>query len=174
MRCGACSTGSRPSSNPSARRWEPTERRRAAEYLTGLLSATGAQDRRGDRLSARPGSPADADVHRPGRLGPSTPRWRSSPSRSGSGSAQPDGVIVFDPSAFAKKGDKSVGVARQWCGRLGKVENCQVGVYMGYVSPDRTCPGQLPALSSPRSGRRTGPGAREAGVPRGGPVPDPP
>ena len=43
-------------------------------------------------------------------------------------------MIVFDPSAFAKKGDKSVGVARQWCGRLGKVENCQVGVYMGYVS----------------------------------------
>jgi SRSO17 transposase len=35
---------------------------------------------------------------------------------------------VFDPSAFAKKGTKSVGVARQWCGRLGKVENCQVGV----------------------------------------------
>jgi SRSO17 transposase len=46
---------------------------------------------------------------------------------------EPDGVIVFDPAAFAKKGDKSVGVARQWCGRLGKVENCQVGVYMGYV-----------------------------------------
>ena len=43
-------------------------------------------------------------------------------------------MIVFDPSAFAKKGAKSVGVARQWCGRLGKVENCQVGVYMGYVS----------------------------------------
>jgi SRSO17 transposase len=47
---------------------------------------------------------------------------------------EPDGVIVFDPSAFAKKGDKSVGVARQWCGRLGKVENCQVGIYMAYVS----------------------------------------
>src|SRR3954464_4727197 len=44
------------------------------------------------------------------------------------------GVLVFDPSAFAKKGDKSVGVQRQWCGRLGKVENCQVGVYLGYVS----------------------------------------
>jgi SRSO17 transposase len=47
---------------------------------------------------------------------------------------RPDGVIVFDPSAFAKKGTASVGVKRQWCGRLGKVENCQVGVYMGYVS----------------------------------------
>jgi len=47
---------------------------------------------------------------------------------------EPDAVIVFDPSAFAKKGTRSVGVARQWCGRLGKVENCQVGVFMAYVS----------------------------------------
>jgi SRSO17 transposase len=45
-----------------------------------------------------------------------------------------DGVIVFDPSGFAKKGTESVGVQRQWCGRLGKVENCQVGVYLGYTS----------------------------------------
>jgi SRSO17 transposase len=47
---------------------------------------------------------------------------------------EPDGVLVFDPSAFPKKGSESVGVARQWCGRLGKVENCQVGIYLGYVS----------------------------------------
>jgi SRSO17 transposase len=45
-----------------------------------------------------------------------------------------DGVLVFDPSAFPKQGKESVGVARQWCGRLGKVENCQVGVYLAYVS----------------------------------------
>jgi SRSO17 transposase len=45
-----------------------------------------------------------------------------------------DGVIVFDPSAFPKSGSESVGVARQWCGRLGKVDNCQVGIYMGYAS----------------------------------------
>src|SRR5260370_8949654 len=48
---------------------------------------------------------------------------------------EPDGVIVFDPSGFPKKGTKSVGVKRQWCGRLGKVENCQVGGYMSHVSP---------------------------------------
>jgi SRSO17 transposase len=47
----------------------------------------------------------------------------------------PDAVLVFDPSAFAKKGTHSVGVQRQWCGRLGKLENCQVGVYLGYVGP---------------------------------------
>lgn len=47
---------------------------------------------------------------------------------------EPGGVLVFDPSSFVKQGKKSVGVQRQWCGRLGKVENCQVGVYLGYVS----------------------------------------
>jgi SRSO17 transposase len=47
-----------------------------------------------------------------------------------------NGVIVFDPSGFPKSGKDSVGVARQWCGRLGKVDNCQVAVYMGYVSSE--------------------------------------
>ena len=45
-----------------------------------------------------------------------------------------DGVIVFDPSGFPKSGKNSVGVARQWCGRLGKIDNCQVAICMGYVS----------------------------------------
>ena len=39
---------------------------------------------------------------------------------------QADGVLVFDPSAFAKSGRESEGVARQWCGRLGKVDTWQV------------------------------------------------
>jgi len=52
----------------------------------------------------------------------------------GSELGEDDAVLVFDPSAFPKYGTESVGVARQWCGRLGKVDNCQVGVYLGYVS----------------------------------------
>ncbi len=47
--------------------------------------------------------------------------------------ASPDAVLVFDPSAFPKKGKSSVGVQRQWCGRLGKIDNCQVGIYLAYV-----------------------------------------
>jgi SRSO17 transposase len=45
-----------------------------------------------------------------------------------------DGVIVFDPSGHKKCGNDSVGVQRQWLGRLGKVDNGQVGIYMGYAS----------------------------------------
>ena len=52
----------------------------------------------------------------------------------GTALGEPDGVLVLDPSAFPKKGTESVGVQRQWCGRLGKLDNCQVGLYLGYVS----------------------------------------
>ena len=52
----------------------------------------------------------------------------------GSRLGEDDGVIVFDPSGHKKCGDDSVGVQRQWLGRLGKVDNGQVGVYMGYAS----------------------------------------
>lgn len=47
----------------------------------------------------------------------------------------PNGVFILDGSGFEKSGPESVGVARQWCGRLGKVENCQVGFFLAYSSP---------------------------------------
>jgi SRSO17 transposase len=46
----------------------------------------------------------------------------------------PEGVLMFDETGFVKKGTDSAGVARQYCGSLGKVENCQVGVFAGYAS----------------------------------------
>jgi SRSO17 transposase len=49
--------------------------------------------------------------------------------------ADPQGMITVDSSEFVKKGKESVGVARQYCGALGKVENCQCGVFVGYSSP---------------------------------------
>lgn len=45
-----------------------------------------------------------------------------------------DGVFVVDASGFQKWGSKSVGIQRQWCGRLGKIENCQVGEFLAYAS----------------------------------------
>ena len=49
--------------------------------------------------------------------------------------ADPEAVFVLDGSGFPKKGDASCGVARQWCGRLGKVDHCQVGYFLAYVAP---------------------------------------
>jgi SRSO17 transposase len=47
---------------------------------------------------------------------------------------RPDGILVVDESGVVKKGEKSVGVKKQYCGAVGKVENCQVGVYLTYAS----------------------------------------
>ncbi|HUK99604.1 MAG TPA: IS701 family transposase [Nitrospirota bacterium] len=46
----------------------------------------------------------------------------------------PDSALIFDECGFVKKGDDSIGVARQYCGTVGKVENCQVGLFVAYTS----------------------------------------
>src|SRR3954465_15014737 len=78
---------------------------------------------------------------------------------------EPDAVLVFDPSAFPKKGTESVGVQRQWCGRLGKIENCQVGIYLGYVSRREHALVDC-RLFLPREWTRDRARRRKAGVPR--------
>lgn len=47
----------------------------------------------------------------------------------------PGGVLILDDTGFAKKGIHSAGVGRQYSGTLGRVDNCQVGVFLGYASP---------------------------------------
>ena len=49
-------------------------------------------------------------------------------------------VLVLDPSGFPKSGAESCGVARQWCGRLGKQDNCQLGVFLIYAAPGGYAP----------------------------------
>jgi len=51
-----------------------------------------------------------------------------------------DSCLIIDESGTPKKGNKSVGVARQWCGQLGKIENCQVGVYSVLGFKDHVAP----------------------------------
>jgi SRSO17 transposase len=112
---------------------EPEQRRHTLEYITGLLSNLDHKTSEGI-----------AYLHDQDRQGLQKfiglVAWEHSPllltlaGQVGDDLGEPDGVLVFDPSAFAKKGTKSVGVARQWCGRHGKIENCQVGIYMAYVS----------------------------------------
>ena len=46
----------------------------------------------------------------------------------------PDGALLLDDTGFAKKGIHSAGVGRQYSGTLGRVDNCQVGVFLGYAS----------------------------------------
>jgi SRSO17 transposase len=77
----------------------------------------------------------------------------------------PGAVLVFDPSAFPQSGRESVGVARQWCGRLGKLDNCQVGVYLGYVSQhEHVLVDQR--LSLPQEWTNDKKRCRKAGVPK--------
>src|SRR5882672_8638613 len=47
---------------------------------------------------------------------------------------QENGVLIVDETGFLKKGDKSVGVKRQYSGTAGRIENCQIGVFLCYAS----------------------------------------
>jgi SRSO17 transposase len=49
--------------------------------------------------------------------------------------ADPQGVLILDETGFLKKGTKSAGVQRQYCGTAGRIENCQVGVFLALASP---------------------------------------
>jgi len=78
---------------------------------------------------------------------------------------QADGVLVCDPSAFAKSGPDSVGVARQWCGRLGKVDHCQVAVSLGDVSGEEHTLVDM-RLSLPKTWTQDPARLDKAGVPK--------
>src|ERR1700757_3779438 len=73
---------------------------------------------------------------------------------------EPDGIIAFDPSSFPKRGTHSVGGKRQWCGQRGKVDNCQVGVCMGYACLAGITPCSTFVCPSPATGHETRSGAK--------------
>jgi SRSO17 transposase len=75
------------------------------------------------------------------------------------------GVLVIDPSGVLKQGKGSVGVARQWCGRAGKVDNCQVGVYLGYVTTKEHALVDM-RLYLPKEWTKDKKRCRQAGIPK--------
>lgn len=77
----------------------------------------------------------------------------------------PDGALIPDGSGFRKFGPKSVGVARQYCNNVGKVDNCQVGEYVAYASAKGTALVDA-ELYLPKKWARDRARRRAAGVPR--------
>jgi SRSO17 transposase len=110
-------------------------RRLGLAYLAGLLSTTAAK-------SVEPIALAflDADAVRPLQRFLKSYGWDPAAMEAthqallAATLAEPDGMLTVDSCEFPKKGTESVGVARQYCGARGKVENCQSGVFVGYAS----------------------------------------
>jgi SRSO17 transposase len=117
---------------PYFARTEP--RRRAMSYLRGLLSA--AERKNSWQLAEISGDATPYGFqHLLGRAD-----WEADAVRDElrrylrEHLGEPDGVLVLDETGFLKKGQHSAGVARQYSGTAGKVENCQIGVFVAYAS----------------------------------------
>ena len=149
---------------PRFGRVEP--RRRALAYLRGLLAPPGRKN--GWQLAEAAGDRApDGMQDFLSRM-----RWDADAVRDDLRAyvverlGDPGAVLVLDETGFVKKGEKSVGVQRQYSGTAGRVENCQIGVFLGYASRhgraliDRAL--YLPEGWAGDAGRRAG-----AGVPGG-------
>lgn len=78
----------------------------------------------------------------------------------------PEGVLVVDETGFVKQGKHSVGVARQYCGTLGKIANCQIGVFLGYAGPQGYA-GIDGSLFIPQQWFQDQERCRKAGIPPG-------
>src|SRR5215212_6585811 len=109
-------------------------RRRAGAYLRGLIAPV--ERKNGWQLAEAAGDPTpDGMQDFLARM-----RWDADAVRDDLRSyvvdhlGDPGAVLVLDETGFVKKGTRSVGVQRQYSGTAGRVENCQVGVFLGYAS----------------------------------------
>jgi SRSO17 transposase len=112
----------------------PEVRARAGKFLAGLLDPV--ERRNGWQLAEVLGERSPDGVQRLLR----TARWDADAVRNDLRAyvvehlGDPDAVLVIDETGFLKKGSKSVGVARQYSGTAGRIENCQIGVFLAYAS----------------------------------------
>jgi SRSO17 transposase len=142
----------------------PEVRTRAGKFLAGLLEPV--ERRNGWQLAEALGERSPDGVQRLLR----TARWDADAVRDDLRAyviehlGDSVAVLVIDETGFLKKGSKSVGVARQYSGTAGRIENCQIGVFLAYASPrghaflDR-------ALYLPKAWAEDAPRREEAGVP---------
>src|SRR6266540_6510531 len=142
----------------------PEPRRRALQYLKGLLSPV--ERKNGWQLAEQAGEGTPDGMQR--LL--ATADWDAEQVRDDLRAyvvehlGDPAAVLVVDETGFLKKGSKSVGVQRQYSGTAGRIEHCQIGVFLAYAGPtghaflDRDL--SLPAGWAADAGRRV-----EAGVP---------
>jgi SRSO17 transposase len=112
----------------------PEVRRRVAGFLRGLLG--GVERKNGWQLAEHANETTPDGMQR--LL--TTARWDADALRDDVRAyvveqlGDPDGVLVVDETGFLKKGTKSAGVQRQYSGTAGRIENCQIGVFLAYAS----------------------------------------
>jgi SRSO17 transposase len=112
-------------------------KRHAEQYLRGLLSPLARKN--GWTIAEYVGEPEPKALQRLLNLS----RWDADELLSINRAyalatfADPDAILVADPTGFAKKGTKSVGVQRQYSGTLGRIDNCQIATFLAYVTPRR-------------------------------------
>ncbi len=148
----------------AGRFFRPEPRRRALAYLRGLLSPV--ERKNGWQVAEQVGEATPDGIQR--LL--ATARWDADEVRDDLRTyvvehlGDPGGVLVVDETGFVKKGTKSVGVRRQYSGTAGRIENCQIGVFLVYAGPSgRTFLDR--ELYLPREWTEDEARCREAGVP---------
>ncbi len=113
----------------------PEPRRRALAFLRGLLSPV--ERKNGWQLAEQAGEATPDGMQRL----VATADWDAEAVRDDLRSyvvehlGDPAGVLIVDETGFLKKGAKSVGVQRQYSGTAGRIENCQIGVFLAYATP---------------------------------------
>jgi len=112
-------------------------RRHAEQYLRGLLAQLARKN--GWTIAEHVGEPEPKALQRFLNLSPWDADALLEINRAYAMEylADPGGILVADPTGFAKKGKKSVGVQRQYSGTLGRVDNCQIATFLAYVTPGR-------------------------------------
>ncbi|HEV2122360.1 MAG TPA: IS701 family transposase [Chloroflexota bacterium] len=147
---------------PHFARTEPRQRVRV--YVEGLLG--GAERRNGWHLAEAAG---EATPYGMQRLVASA-SWNADQVRDDLQQyvvehlGTPDAVLVLDETGFLKKGSKSAGVARQYSGTAGRIENCQIGVFLAYAAPEGVALMDR-ALYLPKAWTEDRARCREAGIP---------